>query len=116
MAVQSGSPPATAASSTGPTSLWLLPRGEILLGGLIVFLLSQPVRAGGQAAPAVIEIGATLLPVGLLALGVVEGHLVAAQQRLVILQRVGVVDSRRQRHGMAGIGGCDLEGRHLRGQ
>ena len=116
MAIQSGSPPAPATSSTGPTSLWLLPRGEILLGGLIVFFLRQPVGAGGKAAPAVVQIGAALLPVGLLAMGVVQGHLVAAQQRLVILQRIGVVDSRRERHGVAGIGRCDLEGRHLRGQ
>lgn len=116
MAVQSGPAPAAAARAIGLTSLWLLLGGEVLLGGLIVFIFRQPVGAGGQAAPAVIEIGAALLPVGLLALCIIEGHLVAAQQRLVILRGVRVVDSRGKRHGVAGIGRCDLESRHLRGQ
>ncbi len=111
MAVESGPAPV-------PTpSLWLLHRGEVLLGAFVLFLLSQPVGAGGKAAGAVSQVAAALLlPVGLVAPHLVQGHLVAPQQRLVLLRWVRSSGGGGQRHGVAGVGRRDLERRHMRGQ
>lgn len=111
VAIESGPAP------TPTASLWLLHRGEVLLGAFVLFLVSQPVGAGGKAARAVSQVAAALLlPVGLVAPRLVQRHLVASQQRLVLLRRVGSVCGGGQRHGVAGVGRRDLEGRHLRGQ
>ena len=78
-----------------------------------MLVLGRGVGAGGQAAAAVPQVAPSpLLPVGVLGQGVVQGHLVAPQQQWLVLLHggVGVAGGGREGHGVAGIGGGDLEG------
>lgn len=88
--------------------LLLLPRGHVLLRGLVILIVHEAVRAGREGARAVRRV---IRP---------PGPPVAVQEGLVVIGRVGRhCDGRgggRQGEGVAGVGRGDLKGRHLRGQ